>query len=85
MMKKYFMMGFKENQFVISEPYFYSYYSTYNKYNVYIYTERPVYRPGQIVYFKGIIRLKDLQGNWQNYPDKYVKINILVKKTCYSS
>ncbi len=27
------------------------------QYNVYLYTDRPIYRPGQIVYFKGIVRL----------------------------
>ncbi|MGD9099100.1 MAG: Ig-like domain-containing protein, partial [Anaerolineae bacterium] len=28
-------------------------------YNVYFYTDRPIYRPGQPVYFKGIVRLDD--------------------------
>jgi len=28
-------------------------------YNVYIYTEKPLYRPGQPVHFKGIVRLDD--------------------------
>ncbi len=35
------------------------YYGTgYKKYSLYLYTERPVYRPDQMVYFKGIARLK---------------------------
>ncbi|MBU1089488.1 Ig-like domain-containing protein [Patescibacteria group bacterium] len=34
----------------------------------YIYTERPVYRPGDTVYFKGIVRLRDSEGAF--YPPK---------------
>jgi len=29
------------------------------KYAAYIYTERPIYRPGQTVYFKAIVRRDD--------------------------
>ncbi len=37
----------------------YGYYGSQRKnYVVYMYTERPVYRPGQTVYFKGIVRRK---------------------------
>ena len=35
------------------------YFSPANKPTVYLYTERPIYRPGQPVYFKGIVRLDD--------------------------
>lgn len=35
------------------------YYLQPNQPTAYVYTERPVYRPGQPVYFKGIIRLND--------------------------
>ena len=34
----------------------------------YLYTERPVYRPGDTVHFKGILRLRDSQGDL--YPPK---------------
>ncbi|HIQ05385.1 MAG TPA: hypothetical protein EYH31_06770 [Anaerolineae bacterium] len=34
-------------------------YSGYGPYNVYIYTDRPIYRPGQTVYWKAIVRLDD--------------------------
>ncbi len=33
------------------------------KYNGYLYTDRPIYRPGQKVYYKGIVRLDD----WSSY------------------
>ncbi len=36
-----------------------SYYAPSNQPTAYIYTERPLYRPGQPVYFKGIVRLDD--------------------------
>ncbi len=36
-----------------------SYFSPANQPTVYLYTERPIYRPGQPVYFKGIARLDD--------------------------
>ncbi len=35
------------------------YFSPANQPTVYVYTERPIYRPGQPVYFKGIARLDD--------------------------
>ncbi len=31
----------------------------YQDYSLYLYTDRPLYRPGQEVYFKGIVRAKD--------------------------
>ena len=36
-----------------------SYYAPTNQPTAYVYTERPIYRPGQPVYFKGIVRLDD--------------------------
>ncbi|HWQ84438.1 MAG TPA: Ig-like domain-containing protein, partial [Anaerolineales bacterium] len=36
-----------------------SYYAPPNQPTAYVYTERPIYRPGQPVYFKGIVRLDD--------------------------
>ncbi|MEJ2598883.1 MAG: Ig-like domain-containing protein [Anaerolineales bacterium] len=36
-----------------------SYYAPGNQPRAYVYTERPIYRPGQPVYFKGIVRIDD--------------------------
>ncbi len=47
--------GVSPYQFGISE----AYYNLPLPYKAYVYTERPVYRPGQPVYFKGILRLDD--------------------------
>ncbi len=35
---------------------YYSYYYPNSHYHAYLYSDRPIYRPGQIVYFKGIVR-----------------------------
>lgn len=37
---------------------------TGSRYQTFLYTERPLYRPGQKVYFKGIARLMDRDGNY---------------------
>jgi uncharacterized protein YfaS (alpha-2-macroglobulin family) len=47
--------GVSPYQFGISE----AYYSLPIPLKAYLYTERPVYRPGQPVYFKGILRIDD--------------------------
>jgi uncharacterized protein YfaS (alpha-2-macroglobulin family) len=36
-----------------------SYFSPANQAKAYVYTERPIYRPGQPVYFKGIVRMDE--------------------------
>ncbi len=43
------------------DPWSFGYYSQYSQemYSIYLYTDRPIYRPGQEVFFKGIIRTKD--------------------------
>ncbi len=52
-----------------------SYYAAPNQPTAYMYTDRPIYRPGQPVYFKGILRLDDdLAYSIPDYND--VKINI---------
>ena len=49
------VMGVKNGNFVLSNPYYYSY-GRNPKHPLYLFTERPVYRPNQEVYFKGILR-----------------------------
>jgi len=51
------IMVLRGADFSISDPYFYS--GSWSDNLVYIYTDRPIYRPSQIVYFKGILRQKD--------------------------
>ncbi len=52
-----------------------SYYAAPNQAVSYLYTDRPIYRPGQPVYFKGILRLDDdLKYSLPDYKD--IRINI---------
>jgi uncharacterized protein YfaS (alpha-2-macroglobulin family) len=52
-----------------------SYYAPGNQPKAYIYTERPIYRPGQPVYFKGIVRLDD-DLNYKIPTQKQVVVSI---------
>lgn len=45
------------------------------RYQAYVYTDRPVYRPGHTVYFKGILR-KDLGETYENLSHKGIKLEI---------
>lgn len=49
-----FIIAQTDSEVVLSDPYFY--FQDRNKYIAYIYTSQPVYRPGQEVFFKAIIR-----------------------------
>ena len=52
-----------------------SYYAPGNRPKVYVYTERPIYRPDQPVYFKGIVRLDDdLAYSQPSFGTVHVKI-----------
>ncbi len=64
------LMGYKEGEFVISDPYFSRYDYSSGGYTVLTYTERPIYRPGQEVYFKSIVRGKEEQNGLANMPRK---------------
>lgn len=44
-------------------------------YKIYLYTERPVYRPGGEVFFKGIFR-GNLGFNYRNMPDRKVQVEV---------
>src|SRR5262249_25316942 len=43
---------------------------------VFLFTERPLYRPAQKVYFKGILRLQDPAGNYRTPPPGNVEVSI---------
>lgn len=51
------VMGVKDGNFVLSNPYYYSHW-VHPKHLLYLYTERPVYRPNQEVHFRGVLRKK---------------------------
>ncbi len=51
------------------------YYSPAYEARAYVYTERPIYRPGQPVYFKGIVRIDD-DLNYKLPADSQVKVKI---------
>jgi len=61
-------------EFSLAESYYYG--SSWDKYAVYIYTERPVYRPNQTVFFKGIVRQKDENGQYTVLSGKDVEVKI---------
>ena len=46
-----------------------------------LYTERPLYRPGQSVYFKGILRNRNDQGQYQLLPNETLQIEVLNSKS----
>jgi alpha-2-macroglobulin len=72
------------NETLFSDPYFYSVPGADN-YLGYIYTNQPVYRPGQHVYFKSVFRSRK-DGELENLPNEkfQVKINSLKGKEIYS-
>ncbi len=59
---------------VLSDPYFY-FRTDNNYYTAYIYTNQPVYRPGQQVYFKAVIRQK-FGEEYRNIPNEKFSVSI---------
>lgn len=57
------IMGLRDDNFVISDPYYYSYDDGNSK--IYLHTDRPVYRPGQTVYWRGIYRTVNDDGTYK--------------------
>jgi hypothetical protein len=68
------ILGQKENHFVLSDPYYYGFGET-RQFVVHAYTERPIYRPWQIVYFKGIVRVAAEDG-YEVYRNKEVEVKV---------
>lgn len=46
------------------------------KYRPFLYTERPLYRPGQKVYFKGILRSENAQGQYDLVPTQDLAVHV---------
>ncbi len=59
------VVGEKDGNFIISDPYSYGYYGGTSS-KIYLQTDRPVYRPAQTVFFRGILRKRDAEGTYQN-------------------
>ncbi|HVZ38317.1 MAG TPA: MG2 domain-containing protein [Candidatus Kapabacteria bacterium] len=62
-MRTLLVLGEKDGNFVISDPYFYNYGSG-NSPKIYLHTDRPVYRPGHTVYYRGIVRNTNTDGTY---------------------
>ena len=60
--------GVHDGNFFISDSYYYGYWrgSADRETITYIHTDRPVYRPAQVVYYRGIVRTKDDQGMYES-------------------
>ena len=55
------------DEVIVNNPYFYFQNGTQKNYSVYVYTNQPVYRPSQEVFFKAIIREKN-SNDLKNVP-----------------
>ena len=53
----------------------YAWYYDSDRFKVYGYTDRPIYRPNQTVFFKGIIR-EEVDGLYKTYADQAVKVTV---------
>lgn len=69
------MMGEKDGNFFIHDPYSYSDGGD-SRYKVYLHTDRPVYRPAQSVFYRGIVRKIAKNGEYQNYTASPVFIEV---------
>jgi hypothetical protein len=68
------ILGQKENHLVLSDPYYWGFGET-RQFVVHAYTDRPIYRPSQTVYFKGIVRIATEDG-YEIYGNKEVEVKI---------
>jgi len=68
------ILGQKENHVVLSDPYYWGF-GDARQFVVHAYTERPIYRPSQIVYFKGMVRVATEDG-YEVYGNKDVEVKI---------
>jgi len=69
----FIILGRKGNSYAIGSNY--SWGDSRNNYSVYLYTERPIYRPGQTVYFKGIVR-QGIEEGFKNVSNKNLQVTI---------
>lgn len=71
------VLGAHGSDFAISDSYFYDYYgSSSSGKKMYLHTDRPVYRPSQIVYYRGIIREITENGTYRNITSDSARIEV---------
>ncbi|MCG3173899.1 MAG: hypothetical protein GMKNLPBB_02110 [Myxococcota bacterium] len=63
----------KDSQLVMGNPYYYG--DSWSKKRVFLYTDRPVYRPGHAVYFKGLFRRRE-DGKYLVDPGETIQIKV---------
>lgn len=63
----------QNNSFALSGSY--SWYYSEDRYKVYTYTDRPIYRPNQTVFFKGIVRVQENEG-LKNFVGKPITVKV---------
>ncbi|MDZ7360518.1 MAG: MG2 domain-containing protein [candidate division KSB1 bacterium] len=68
------ILGQKEKHFVLSDPYYWGFGET-RPFVVHAYTERPIYRPAQTVYFKGIVRAATAAG-YEVFRNREVEVKV---------
>lgn len=68
-----FILAEKDKSIAVNGSY--TWYYSEDKYKVYTYTDRPIYRPDQTVYFKGIVREEE-DGNVKNVVKESVKVTV---------
>lgn len=73
--KPILLFGINDDETVVFNPYFYLGGNYLEKITAYIYTNQPVYRPGQIVNFKGILR-KIKENELENLVNKKVLVSV---------
>ncbi len=69
------VLGEKDGNFVISDPYYYGG-GDERKIQVYLHTDRPVYRPDQSVYYRGIARRVTEDGTYENLTNEKVYVEV---------
>ncbi|KXK51234.1 MAG: Large extracellular alpha-helical protein [Chlorobi bacterium OLB7] len=69
------VMGEKDGNFFIHDPYSYSDGGD-SRFKVYLHTDRPIYRPAQSVFYRGIVRKIAKNGEYENYTATPVFIEI---------
>lgn len=69
------VIGEKNGNIILANPYTY-WFGARKQYEIYLFTDRPIYRPAQLVNFKGIVRKRDKTDNLQVVLQKKVSVNI---------